>query len=72
MRTFLPAALVLLPRAASACAVCFGKSEGAKGLLDGLWWGIILLLSATFAMVGGIGWALYKTEKAREKAEAAG
>lgn len=70
MTRLLPALLALAPNAASACAVCFGKSEGAKGLLDGLWWGIILLLTATFATVGGIGWALWKVEKAREKSEA--
>jgi hypothetical protein len=72
---FLPlfAVLSALPGAAAACAVCFGKATpGTQGLLDGIWWGIILLLSVTMSMVGGIGWLLYKVEKSRLASEAQG
>jgi hypothetical protein len=54
---------------AAACAVCFGNAPGAKGLLDGIWWGIILLLTATMSMVAGIGYALYSVERSRLAAE---
>jgi len=67
------AVLSALPGAAAACAVCFGKATpGTQGLLDGIWWGIVLLLSATMCMVGGIGWMLYKVEKRRLAEEAGG
>lgn len=62
----------LLPRAASACAVCFGGAQANKGLIDGFWWGIVVLLTVTMAMVGGIGWLLYKVEKDRPADEAGG
>jgi hypothetical protein len=69
----LAALLPLLPGSAAACAVCFGGATGAnKGLLDGIWWGIILLLSVTMSMVGGIGWLLYKVEMNRIAEEARG
>ncbi|MDD5301961.1 MAG: hypothetical protein PHS14_02545 [Elusimicrobia bacterium] len=61
----LAALLPLLPGSAAACAVCFGGAAGAKGLFDGIWWGIIILLSVTMSMIGGIGWLLYKVEKDR-------
>lgn len=56
--------LTVAPGSAAACAVCFGGS-GAKGLMDGISWGIIILLTATMTMVGGIGYLLYKVEKNR-------
>ena len=62
----------LLPRVASACAVCFGGSQANKGLIDGFWWGIIVLLTVTMSMVGGIGWLLYKVEKDRPADETGG
>lgn len=68
----LAALLPLLPGSAAACAVCFGNAPGNKGLLDGIWWGIILLLSVTMSMVGGIGWLLYKVEKDRLSQEGRG
>ncbi len=72
-RISLAALLALLPSAAAACAVCFGKATPAtQGLFDGIWWGIIVLLSITMSMVGGIGWLLYKVERHRNKAEARG
>lgn len=61
----LAAWLAFAPGGAAACTVCFGKASGAQGLFDGIWWGIILLLSVTMSMVGGIGWLLYKVEKQR-------
>jgi hypothetical protein len=54
--------LPLLPGSAAACTACFGKTSD-QSLLDGIWWGIILLLTVTMSLVGGIGWFLYKTEK---------
>ncbi len=68
----LAALLPMLPSAASACAVCFGQTSANQGLFDGIWWGIILLLSATMSMVGGIGWLLYRVEKNRLDHEAQG
>jgi len=62
--------LLAIGERASACAVCFGKAEGQQGLLDGIWWGIILLLTVTMSMVGGIGWLLWKVEKRRLAEEA--
>ena len=62
----------LIPGAASACAVCFGGSQANKGLIDGFWWGIIVLLTVTMSMVGGIGWLLYKVEKDRPADETGG
>jgi hypothetical protein len=61
----LAATLALLPGSAAACAVCFGGAEANKGLIDGFWWGIVVLLTVTMSMVGGIGWFLYKVEKDR-------
>lgn len=67
----LAAVLPFLPGSAAACAVCFGGASGNKGLFDGIWWGIVLLIAVTFSMVGGIGWLLWKVEKSREASEAA-
>ena len=61
----LAASLALLPGSAAACSVCFGNAPGNKGLIDGFWWGIVLLLLVTMSMVGGIGWLLYTVEKHR-------
>lgn len=44
--------LVVLPRDASACAVCFGATDSAQGMaLQGA---IITLLGVTLAMLSGI------------------
>lgn len=59
------AVIPLNPGSAAACAVCFGKAPGNQGLFDGIWWGIVLLLSVTMAMVSGIGYLLWKVEKSR-------
>lgn len=68
----LAALLPLLPGSAAACAVCFGGAAAGKGLIDGFWWGIILLLTITMSLVGAIGWLLYKVEKDRIAHEAHG
>ena len=68
----LAAALSLLPGAASACAVCFGASDGSKGLSNGIWWGIVILLTTTMVVLGGFGWLLWKVERNRRAAEAKG
>ncbi len=68
----LAALLPLLPGSAAACAVCFGGASGNKGLFDGIWWGIVLLITVTFSMVGGIGWLLWKVEKNRDAGGANG
>lgn len=65
MRLLLAAALVFLPRAARACAVCFGAADGQKGFFDGLWWGIVVLLAVTMSLVGGIGWTVWSVERRR-------
>lgn len=59
------ALVALMPGSAAACAVCFGKAPGSQGLFDGIWWGIVLLLSVTMTMVSGIGYLLWKVEKSR-------
>lgn len=65
MKSIAGAALTFLPGSAAACAVCFGKAPGAQGLFDGIWWGIVLLLTVTMSMVSGIGYLLWKVEKSR-------
>ena len=68
----LAALLPLLPGTAAACAVCFGGASGAKGLFSGIWWGILVLLTTTMGMLGGIGWILWKVEKSRRVQEVRG
>ena len=68
----LAAMLTVLPGFAAACSVCFGNAPGNKGLIDGFWWGIVLLLMVTMSMVGGIGWLLYQVEKDRPADETGG
>ncbi|MEK7389208.1 MAG: hypothetical protein AAB036_05890 [Elusimicrobiota bacterium] len=59
------AGVLLLPAPAAACSVCFGPSKGAQGLFDGLWWGIIVLLSTTMILLGSLAWLLWKVETRR-------
>lgn len=66
----LAALLSLLAGPASACPSCMGSADGS-GVYDGIWWGIVLLLSVTFALVGGFAWTLWRVEKARMRAESA-
>jgi hypothetical protein len=70
MRLILPAALLALPRAARACAVCFGQADGKSGLFNGFWWGIVVLLAVTMSLVAGIGWAVWSIERARAARDA--
>ncbi len=64
----LAAGLLALAGPAAACATCFGAADGT-GLYDGIWWGIVLLLTVTFALVGGFAYTLWRVEKARLRAE---
>lgn len=43
----------LLPSAAEACAVCFGKTDSPLG--KGLHWGVFALLAFIFAMLAAFG-----------------
>lgn len=65
MRAALAAAVLLVPRAASACAVCFGALDKQGGVADGFWWAIVVLLAVTMSLVGGIGYAVWSVEKRR-------
>lgn len=48
-RPSFPLVLVALaPSAASACTVCFGGADA--NLVDGFFWGVIVLLALPFAM----------------------
>jgi hypothetical protein len=70
MRTALFAVLAFAPRAASACAVCFGGGDGTSGLSHGIWWAIVLLLTVTMSLVAAIGYALYSVEARRARMDA--
>ncbi len=65
----LSAALLLAPRAASACAICFGGQDTNAGLYTGLSWAILTLLVVVLSLVGGIGYAMWTVERERERAE---
>jgi cbb3-type cytochrome oxidase subunit 3 len=65
--TILPL-LSFLAHSAAACAVCMPD----KAAFTGIWWGIVLLLSVTMAMVAGIAWMFWRVEKSRAAAEARG
>lgn len=45
-------ALLVMPQAASACAVCFGNSDSP--LAKALNWGILALLGVVLAVLAGI------------------
>lgn len=68
MKRALFAALLLAPRAAGACAVCFGGVDTAKGFFDGLGWAIVILLAVVFTLIGAIAYAFYSVERERERA----
>lgn len=65
MRKALGAGLILAPRPALACAVCFGQADGKNGVYNGFWWGIVILLIVTMSLVGAIGWAVWSVERGR-------
>jgi len=71
MKRTLFAALLLAPRAAGACAVCFGAVDANAGFFTGLGYAIITLVTVVLSLVGGIGYAMYSVERerARERAE---
>ncbi|MBI4376417.1 MAG: hypothetical protein HY549_08205 [Elusimicrobia bacterium] len=54
---------------ARACAVCFGQAD-QPGLLSGLGWGLVVLLSFTFLGISGIVLAAWRIERRRNWAEA--
>ncbi|MDE2141768.1 MAG: hypothetical protein KGJ84_05085 [Elusimicrobia bacterium] len=64
------AALLLAPRAASACAVCFGGGDGTSGFSRGIWWFIVLILAVTMSLIAALGWLLWSVERRRAKADA--
>ena len=70
MKRALTAALLFAPRAAGACAFCFGQADGKNGLLNGFWWGIVVLLTVTMSLVGGIGYAIWSVERERAARDA--
>ncbi len=63
--TLLAALLALCPRAAHACAACFGGGAGTKGLFEGFWWAIVSMLVIVLSLVAGIGWTAWSIERAR-------
>ena len=65
MQRVLSAALLLAPRAANACAYCFGQADGKNGLLNGFWWAVVVLILVTMSLVGGIGYAIWSVERER-------
>jgi hypothetical protein len=70
MRLRLLAAPLLLPRSASACAICFGAVDTHKSFFDGLAWAILILLSITLSLIGTIGWAVWSIERRRAEKDA--
>ena len=58
------AALLLIPKAVLACAVCFGNSE--TRIVQGLTWGLYLLLGCTFSILLILARAVWRIEKNRE------
>jgi hypothetical protein len=66
----LAVALLLAPRAASACAVCFGGGDGKSGFSHGIFWAILILLAVTMSLLGAIGYALISVERGRSEQDA--
>jgi uncharacterized ion transporter superfamily protein YfcC len=60
--------LTVLPQTADACAVCFGKSDNL-GLIKGITWGIVVLLSFTFSAITGIYLFVRRIENERAASE---
>ena len=69
MRRALSALLVIAPSAASASALCFGQADGKNGLLNGFWWGVVVLMVVTLALVAGIACAIWSVERERAAAD---
>lgn len=64
------ATTALSPRKALACAVCYNPNA-APGLSAGLTWGLVILITATFAIVASLFVAVIKLERAKVRAEGA-
>lgn len=58
--------LALLPRFASACAVCFGRDAGQAGLARGFFWGILLLLLLPLGLIAFIGGRIFMAIRRQE------
>lgn len=58
----------LLPQEALACAVCY-TPDTESGLAMGLTWGLVILITSTFAIVGTLFVAVIKMERAKARAE---
>ena len=69
MKTLLSVVLLLAPRAAGACAVCFGATDTQKGFFAGLAWAIVTLVTVVLSLVAGIGYAMWTVERDRAEAE---
>jgi len=59
------ASLPVLTGSAFACAVCFGKDVENAGLVDGLSWGLLILLGSTFAILAVLVAAVVRIERGR-------
>ena len=57
-----PALARALAAAAAACPVCYGAND-YSGLKDGLTWGLVILLSSTFAIVLTLAYAVVRMER---------
>lgn len=62
------AACAALPTAASACAVCFGQADGT-GWGRGFLWGLVILLGATFAILGVLAATVARIERMKEESD---
>jgi hypothetical protein len=69
MTRALSAALLFAPRAADACAICFGATDTYKGFYTGLSWAILTLLTVVLSLVAGIGYAMWTVERDRAREE---
>jgi hypothetical protein len=69
MKNVLSAALLLAPRAASACAICFGAVDAQKGFFTGLGYAIVTLVVVVLSLVGAIAYAFYAVERERARSE---
>ena len=59
-----------LAAAAAACPICYGANDYG-GLKDGLTWGLIILLTSTFAIVLTLVYAVLRLERRKTLADAA-
>ena len=69
MKSVLSAVLLLAPRAASACAICFGAVDTQKGFFTGLGYAILTLVTVVLSLVAGIGYVMWTVERDRARSE---